>query len=186
MSPKDLCTINFLDKVIEAGAEVLKIEGRGRAADYVKRTIEIYREAVTAYFAGEYTPQNIEIWVKKLSTVYNRGFWDGYYLGRKLGEWSERYGSKATKKKVQVGRVTNYFTKAGVAEIWIQSEDLGLGDDFLIIGPTTGAYEDKISEIRLDNQPKKKVKKGNVVSIPVKEKVRKQDKVFKIIDDNGD
>jgi len=182
MSPKDLKTIGFLDKILAAGVRVLKIEGRGRSADYVKVVSQCYREAVDAYFEGKYTPENIEIWEEKLKTVYNRGFWDGYYLGKKLGEWTENYGSLATKKKVYAGLVTNYFSKPGVAEIKLEAQDLNIGDDIQIHGPTTGVYEATVSEIRLELEPVSKVEKGLICSIPVKQLVRRMDKVYKIVD----
>jgi len=182
MSPKDLKTIGFLDKILAAGVRVLKIEGRGRSADYVKVVSQCYREAVDAYFEGKYTPENIEIWEERLKTVYNRGFWDGYYLGKKLGEWTENYGSLATKKKVYAGLVTNYFSKPGVAEIKLEAQDLNIGDDIQIHGPTTGVYEATVSEIRLELEPVSKVEKGLTCSIPVKQLVRRMDKVYKIVD----
>jgi putative protease len=182
MSPKDLKTIGFLDKILAAGVRVLKIEGRGRSADYVKVVSQCYREAVDAYFDGKYTPENIEIWEEKLKTVYNRGFWDGYYLGKKLGEWTENYGSLATKKKVYAGLVTNYFSKPGVAEIKLEAQDLNIGDDIQIHGPTTGVYEATVSEIRLELEQVSKVEKGLICSIPVKQLVRRMDKVYKIVD----
>lgn len=181
MSPKDLKTIDFLDKILKAGVRVLKIEGRGRSADYVKTVTNVYREAVNAYFNGNYTTENIKKWNNELSTVYNRGFWDGYYMGKKLGEWTERYGSQATKRKVYVGKVTNFFTKLNVAEIKIETHDMNVGDEFRIIGPTTGVYEDFIPEIRVDLKNVEKTVKGDVCSIPVKELVRRGDKVYKVV-----
>ena len=182
MSPKDLKTVDLLDKILKAGVRVLKIEGRGRSADYVKTVVKVYREAVNAYFSGDFTTENLELWNQELSTVYNRGFWDGYYMGRKLGEWTERYGSQATKRKIYVGKVTNFFTKLNVAEIKMETRDLNVGDEFRIIGPTTGVYEDKIPEIRVDLQNVEKTVKGDDCSIPVKELVRRGDKVYKVIE----
>ena len=182
MSPKDLKTIGFLDKILAAGVRVLKIEGRGRSADYVKVVSQCYREAADAVFEGNYTSENIEIWEQRLKTVYNRGFWDGYYLGKKLGEWTENYGSLASKKKVYAGLVTNYFSKPGVAEIKLEAQDLNIGDDIQIHGPTTGVYEATISEIRLELEPVSKVEKGLICSIPVNQLVRRMDKVYKIVD----
>ena len=181
MSPKDLMTVNFIDKVLDAGVKVLKIEGRARPAEYVKTTVECYSEAVDAVYENSYTKEKIENWTKRLSTVFNRGFWDGYYLGRKLGEWSKDYGSKATKKKVFVGKVNNWFSKIKVGEILIQSESLKVGDEILISGPTTGVVQTKVKEIRIDDKPVKIVKKGQVISIPIKEKIRRSDKLYKII-----
>jgi putative protease len=187
MSPKDLKTIGFLDKILSAGVKVLKIEGRGRSADYVKIVSQCYREAVNAYFEGNYNAENIEIWNERLKTVYNRGFWDGYYLGRKLGEWTRQYGSLATKKKVYAGVVTNYFSNLGVAEIKLEAQDLKIGDEIQIHGPTTGVYEATVSEIRLELEPVSTVEKGLNCSIPVKTLVRRMDKVFKVVDapENG-
>lgn len=182
MSPKDLNTIEFLDLILGAGVKVLKLEGRGRSPEYVKTVVECYKEAAQAYFDGNYTKENIGRWNQKLGSVYNRGFWDGYYLGRKTGEWTERYGSQATKRKVYVGMVTNYFSNIGVAEIKMESHDLNLEDDIMIIGPTTGVYEDKLSEIRVDENKKQKTIKGELCSIPVKSLVRRMDKVYKVID----
>jgi putative protease len=182
MSPKDLKTLDFLDKILKAGVRVLKIEGRGRSADYVKTVSSVYREAADAYFTGNFTQENIERWNRKLETVYNRGFWDGYYLGRKLGEWAGQYGSIATKRKVYVGKVTNYFSKLGIAEIKMETHDLKLGDEIKIMGPTTGVYEDIISEIRVELKPVEKTIKGEDCSVPVKELVRRGDKVYKVVE----
>jgi putative protease len=181
MSPKDLNTVSFLDKILDAGVRVLKLEGRGRSAEYVKTVAAVYREAVDAWFEGDYTQERIDDWNERLATVYNRGFWDGYYLGRKLGEWTESYGNQATVRKMYIGKVTNYFSKIGVAELKIETHDLALEDEIKIIGPTTGVYEDTISEIRLDYDPVKKAVKGDVCSIPVKELVRRGDKVYKMV-----
>jgi len=181
MSPKDLKTIHFLDKIIKAGVGVLKIEGRGRSPEYVKTVTQCYREAIDALFEGKYTSDNIEKWTDKLKTVYNRGFWDGYYLGRKLGEWSEHYGSQATTKKMYIGKVTNYFTKIKVVEIKIETNNLCVGDEIRIIGPTTGVYENSIKEIRVDLKKVGETVKGEVCSIPVDEFIRRSDKVYKVI-----
>ena len=150
MSPKDLCTLPFLDKVLDAGVKILKIEGRGRSPEYTKVTVGVYSEAVKALQDGEFTEEKVAKWTERLRSVYNRDFWDGYYLGRKTGEWTQRYGSQATKTKIFVGTVTNFFGKINVAEIRMETQDLKVGDDIMIIGPTTGVYEDKISEIRVD------------------------------------
>jgi putative protease len=182
MSPKDLNTVSFLDRILDAGVRVLKLEGRGRSPEYVKTVASVYREAVDAWFAGEYTQERIDQWNKKLATVYNRGFWDGYYLGRKLGEWTENYGNQATQRKLYVGKVTNYFKKIGVAEIKIETHSLAMDDEIKIIGPTTGVYESKITEIRLDDGiPVKKAVKGDVCSIKTEEVLRRGDKVYKIV-----
>jgi putative protease len=182
MSPKDLSTINFIDKVLEAGIRVLKIEGRARPAEYVKTTSSCYREAVDSCFERTYTQEKIENWAERLSTVFNRGFWDGYYLGRKLGEWSSEYGSKATKKKIYIGKGTNYFEKINVAEFEIQSEDIKVGDQILITGPTTGVIETVVEEIRFNLKNVEQAFKGQTISIPIKEKVRRADKLYKIVD----
>lgn len=182
MSPKDLKTIGFLDKILKAGVRVLKIEGRGRSADYVKVVTRCYREAVDAYFDGNFTPDNIGKWEQQLATVYNRGFWDGYYLGRKMGEWTENYGSMATKRKTYIGKVTNYFSNIGVAEMKVETYDLKIGDEIQINGPTTGVYEDILMEIRVDEKTTDRAVKGQYCSIPVKYLVRRMDKVFKVED----
>ena len=180
MSPEDLKTVDFIDKMLYAGVRVLKIEGRGRNPEYVKIVTQIYREAVNAYFAGEFTKENIERWNKRLASVYNRGFWDGYYLGRKMGEWTKIYGSQATQKKKYVGKVTNYFSKLGVAEIKLEAHEMRVGDKFYIQGETTGVYEGEINEMRLDLEPVEVVKKGDVFSIKTNETVRRNDKLYKI------
>ncbi len=181
MSPKDLATIDFLDKVLESGVSVLKIEGRARPPEYVRTTTEVYREAVNAVFEGTYTRERVNEWKERLSRVFNRGFWDGYYLGRKLGEWSEVYGSKATRKKQYIGNISNYFSKIGVAEIQMKADTLQLDDEILIIGPTTGAVETTVKEIRKDLKPVNFAQKGDVISIPVPEKVRRSDKLYKLV-----
>jgi putative protease len=182
MSPKDLKTVDILDKVLKAGVRVLKIEGRGRAPDYVKTVTSVYRKAVDAYFNEDFTQENIEKWNAELGTVYNRGFWNGYYMGKKFGEWTEKYGSQATKRKVYVGKVTNFYKKIGVAEIKMETQDLSIGEEYKIIGDTTGVYEDLVPEIRVDEKKVEKTAKGDVCSIPVKELVRRGDKVYKVVE----
>ncbi len=182
MSPKDLKTLDFIDKILKAGVRVLKIEGRGRSADYVKTVSKVYREAVNAYFDDSFTPDNIEQWNTRLKTVYNRDFWDGYYLGRKMGEWTEKYGSLATKKKIYVGKINNYFSKLKVAEVKMETHDLSVGEEIKIIGPTTGVYEDHVPEIRVDLNSVDQTVKGEFCSIPVKELVRRGDKVYKVVE----
>lgn len=182
MSPKDLKTIGFLDKILAAGIRVLKIEGRGRAPEYVKTVTRVYREAVDACFNGTFTQENIDYWNAKLSSVYNRGFWDGYYLGQKIGEWSGKYGSQATMRKEYVGKVTNYYAKLNVAEIRIEAQSLNVGDTILINGATTGAYEDKLKEIRVDLQTVGSATRGELCSIPVTSPVRRNDKLYKLIE----
>lgn len=185
MSPKDLCTIGFLDKIIDAGVKVLKIEGRGRSADYVKTVTQCYKEAIAAIGDGSYNEQKIKDWNVRLKSVFNRDFWDGYYLGKKLGEWTERYGSQATRKKIYIGKVTNYFSKLGVLEITMESYDLSVGESLMIIGPTTGVAEFDAEEIRVDLKPVKSTKKGEVCSMPVPELVRRNDKVYKLVESEG-
>lgn len=179
MSPKDLCTIGFLDKIIKAGVSILKIEGRGRSAEYVKIVTQCYHEALHAIEDGTFNETKTNDWMKRLRSVYNRDFWGGYYLGRTMGEWSERYGSQATRIKQHIGKITNYFSNIGVAEICMEEETLAVGDDILIIGPTTGVYEDTVSEIRLDLKPVESVSKGVFCSIPAKSLVRRGDQVYK-------
>ena len=181
MSPKDLCTLPFLDKVLAAGVEVLKIEGRGRSPEYTKVTVQVYSEAVKAIQEGTFTQEKIDAWMERLRSVYNRGFWDGYYLGRRTFEWSKQYGSQATQTKEFIGTVTNYFSKIGVAEIRVETHELCMDDPIMIIGPTTGVYEDSVREIRLDDGPVPTAVKGDICSIPVKATVRRGDKVYKII-----
>ncbi len=181
MSPKDLNTVSFLDKILDAGVRVLKLEGRGRSPEYVKTVARVYREAVDAWFEGNYTQDNIKRWNEALSKVYNRGFWDGYYLGRKTGEWTEDYGNQATVRKMYVGKVTNYFGKIGVAEIKVESNGFSIEDEIKIIGETTGVYEDRIAEIRLDLAPVQTAAKGDLCSIPTKSLVRRGDKVYKVV-----
>lgn len=182
MSPKDLKTLDFLDLILKAGVRVLKIEGRGRSPEYVKTVTKCYREAADAYFEGNYNEENKQRWNEMLKSVYNRGFWEGYYLGRKTGEWTERYGSQATKKKVYVGKVTNFFANLNVAEIKIETHSLDLNDEIHIIGPTTGVYEDVVKEIRVELKPVEQAVKGEMCSIKVKEAVRRQDKLYKIVE----
>ncbi len=182
MSPKDLCTIGFLDRIVASGAKVLKIEGRGRSADYVKTVTQCYKEAIKAVNDGSYSTGKIEIWQKRLKSVFNRGFWEGYYLGRETGEWAQQYGSQATRKKIYIGKVTNYFSKLGVAEIKMESHDFSTGESLMIIGPTTGVVEFEVKEIRVGLKPVKNTTKGEFCSIPVPELVRRNDKVYKVVE----
>ncbi|MDD2411814.1 MAG: peptidase U32 family protein [Bacteroidales bacterium] len=186
MSPKDLCTIGFLDKIIDAGVSVFKIEGRGRSAEYVKTVTQCYREAADAVLDGTYDEAKKAHWMERLGKVYNRGFWDGYYLGRKVGEWTEKYGSLATRKKKYIGKVNNYFSKLSVAEIKIEASELNHKDEIIISGPTTGVYEDVLEEIRVDLKPTTKAKQGDVCSIPVKSEVRRNDKLYIWIENKED
>ncbi len=183
MSPKDLCTIGFLDKIIRAGVRVLKIEGRGRSADYVKTVVECYKEGVQAVAEGTYTQERIAGWTERLSTVFNRGFWDGYYLGRKMGEWSERYGSQATENKVYLGKVTNYYNRPQVAEMKIETaEHLRVGEDLMVIGQTTGVYRATVEELRLGAtaQPVQEVGQGDVFSVKTTEVLHRGDKLYRV------
>ena len=180
-SPKDLCTIGYLDKIVRAGVSVLKIEGRGRSPEYVKMVTECYHEALESIYNQTFNIEKINAWMDRLRSVYNRDFWDGYYLGRTAGEWADRYGSQATRMKRRIGKITNYFSKLGVAEICMEEDVLTVGDDMLIIGPTTGVYEDKISEIRVEDQSVESVAKGVYCSVKVKELVRRGDQVYRWI-----
>lgn len=183
MSPKDLCTIGFLDKIVNAGVRVLKIEGRGRSADYVKVVVECYKEALKAIAEGTYTPERIEEWTERLRTVFNRGFWDGYYLGRKMGEWSERYGSQATENKVYLGKVTNYYNRPQVAEMRIETaESLHVGDKLMVTGQTTGVYTAVVEELRLGNsaKPVQEVKQGDIFSVKTTELLHRGDKLYRV------
>jgi len=179
MSPKDLCTISFLDQIIGAGARVLKIEGRARPPEYVMTVTRCYSEAAAAVADGSFGQEKVDGWMRQLETVFNRGFWDGYYLGQRLGEWSTTYGSAATRRKIYLGRVTNYFTKAGVAEIKLETGDLSAGDDLIITGPTTGMVELTVGELRdASEKETSSVRKGEVCSVKTGETVRRSDKVF--------
>ena len=179
MSPKDLCTIGFLDKMLKAGVSILKIEGRGRSAEYVKVTTECYHEAVDAIMNGTYTLEKVQAWTERLKSVYNRGFWDGYYLGRKMGEWSERYGSQATTVKEHIGKITNFFSNLSVAEIFVETGDIRVGDTLIVEGPTTGVYETVVNEVRVDLKPVEVAVKGEACSIVTSQLVRRGDKVYK-------
>jgi putative protease len=183
MSPKDLCTIRFLDQIIDSGARVLKIEGRARSAEYVKTVSECYSEAAAAVADGTFGPEKSEGWMRRLETVFNRGFWDGYYLGQKMGEWSTTYGSAATKRKILLGRVTNYFSRLKVAEIKLETGDLSLGDDLIFSGPTTGSVEHHVTVLRdASANETETVPKGEVCSVQIPYTVRRSDKVFLWVD----
>lgn len=183
MSPKDLCTIGFLDQIINAGARVLKIEGRARPPEYVKTVTRCYSEAAAAVADGSFGQEKVEEWIRELETVFNRGFWDGYYLGQRLGEWSTTYGSAATKRKIYLGKVTNYFAKPSVAEIRLETGDLSAGDELLITGPSTGVIELTVAELR-DASEKEAITviKGELCSVKVNSQVRRSDKVFRRVD----
>ena len=181
MSPKDLKTIHFLNKLLDAGVSILKIEGRARSAEYVKTVTSCYNEAIFAYVDGTFDAHKIEEWDARLATVFNRGFWDGYYLGQRLGEWSHMYGSEATLRKVYVGKGSNYFSRIGVAELTIESGELEVGDQILIIGPTTGVIETTVKELRVNEVNCNLARKGERCSLPVTEEVRRSDKVYKLV-----
>ncbi len=181
MSPKDLKTIHFLNKVLDAGVSVLKIEGRARSPEYVKTVVECYREAVDAYFDSSFTEEKIAVWDERLQTVFNRGFWDGYYLGQRLGEWSSNYGSVATKRKLYLGKGMNYFAKLGVAEFKMETGKLQVGDHILITGPTTGVVEAEVEEIRVNLKPVEETKQGERFSIKLNQTIRRSDKLYKIV-----
>lgn len=186
MSPKDLCTIGFVNKLLDAGVRVLKFEGRARSPEYVKTVVSCYSEAVDSYLEGTYNKEKIDNWMDRLSTVFNRGFWDGYYLGQKLGEWSNEYGNRATKRKVLIGKGTNYFAKIKVAEFLLESNELCVGDKILITGPTTGVVETTINEIRVDLKPVEKAVKGDSFSIALDTMIRRSDKLYKIVEATND
>nr|MCR5003231.1 U32 family peptidase [Bacteroidales bacterium] len=179
MSPKDLCTIEFMDKFIEAGVKVFKIEGRARSAEYVKKVVSCYRRAADAVCEGTYTPELTADLKSELAQVFNRGFWNGYYLGGKLGEWSDVYGSQATRTKVYCGKVTNWFDKIGVAEISVESAPLHKGDTIMAIGPTTGVHEFTVDDMRVDLKPADVAPKGIRCSVAVKDaRLRRSDKIY--------
>ncbi|MDY0141735.1 MAG: peptidase U32 family protein [Bacteroidales bacterium] len=183
MSPKDLCTIGFIDKIIDAGVSVLKIEGRARSGEYVKTVVECYNEAINAVLDGTYSQEKIDNWTEKLSTVFNRGFWDGYYLGQRLGEWSEIYGSRAKQTKVYLGKVLNYYGKLKVAELRIDTgEMLSVNEEVVFLGPTTGVVQQFVKEMRKEQKPIKNIKQGELFSMPTDSLVRRGDKLYKLVD----
>ena len=184
MSPKDLKTIRFIDKMMKAGVRVFKIEGRARGPEYVYEVVTCYKEAIQSVLDGTYTEEKKDKWDERLSTVFNRGFWDGYYQGQRLGEWTKNYGNKATEKKVLVGKVMKYFSKLGVAEIAVEASEIEKDQNMLITGPTTGIMKFDASEIRYELKPVEKAEKGWRVSVPVPDKVRPNDKVYKLLKTN--
>jgi U32 family peptidase len=181
MSPKDLCTIHFLDKIIASGVRVLKIEGRARSPEYVKTVVSCYNEAIEAIVNETYDQVKIAVWREKLNSVFNRGFWDGYYLGQKLGEWSDVHGSKATRKKVYVAKNLNFFHKLGVGEFLCEADSLRVGDEIIIVGPTTGVMQSDITEIHNDNGKTEEVKPGDKFAIKLPGKARRADRLYKLI-----
>ena len=182
MSPKDLCTIDFLDQVADAGIKVLKIEGRGRAPEYVAKVIKCYREAIDSVANGTYNKDEVVSWMLELEKVYNRGFWNGYYLGQKLGEWSKGSGSHATQKKVYLGKGVHFFPKAQIGEFKIEAYDISVGDTILITGTTTGAQELVVKEMLVNDKKQETGSKGDSVTIPLDFRIRPSDKLYKIVE----
>ena len=181
MSPKDLKTIHFMDEMIEAGVRVFKIEGRARGPEYVRTVVECYKQAIRSYLDGTFNDEKVQAWDERLKTVFNRGFWNGYYLGQRLGEWSRNYGSEATERKVYVGKGIKFFSNIGVAEFLVEAAEMKVGDKLLITGPTTGAVFLTLDEARVDLKPVDAVRKGQHVSFKVPEKVRPNDKLYKLV-----
>ncbi len=182
MSAKDLCTIGFLDKIIDAGVEVLKIEGRGRSADYVHTTTTCYKEAVLSITDGTYSEEKVQRWMTELSTVFNRGFWDGYYLGRTIGEWSTSDESLATKRKVYLGKGVNYFAKQKIGQFTIESNQMNVGDEIVVTGPTTGYVHAFVTELRVNDVPAQQALKGDSITIPLAEVIRPSDSIYKLVE----
>lgn len=182
MSPKDLCTIGFLDQIVDAGVKVLKIEGRGRAPEYVATVVKCYREAIDSIEEGTFDKEKVEGWMARLQTVYNRGFWSGYYLGQELGEWSENPGSNATQKKLYIGKGRHYYPKSNIAEFLIEAYDLSVGDKVLIQGPTTGSQEMVVEQMLIDEKGEaQKASKSDVITFKTDFRVRPSDKLYKIV-----
>ena len=181
MSPKDLKTIRFLDRMIEAGVRVFKIEGRARGPEYVLTVVKCYREALEAIAEGTFTEAKKDEWDRRLATVFNRGFWDGYYLGQRLGEWNDKYGSLATERKVYAGRGVKYYDRLKVGEFAVEATEIHLGDKLLVTGPTTGAVYFTATEMHDDNGPVRVGLKGTRISLPIDAKIRKSDKLFRIV-----
>lgn len=181
MSPKDLCTIDFLDQVADAGIKVLKIEGRGRAPEYVAKVIKCYRDAIDSLYNGTYDKEKVISWMQELEKVYNRGFWNGYYLGQKLGEWSKEPGSHATQKKVYLGKGVHYFPKAEIGEFKIEAYDLAVGDTILVTGPTTGAQEMELKSMFVNDKEAQTATKGDEVTMKLDFRIRPSDKLYKIV-----
>lgn len=181
MSPKDLKTIHFMNKMIDAGVRVFKIEGRARGPEYVRVVAECYKQAIQACLDGTFTDEKIAAWDERLKSVFNRGFWDGYYMGQRLGEWSKNYGSEATERKMYVGKGMKYFSNIGVAEFLVEATTISVGDKILITGPTTGAVFATLEEARVDLEPVETVKQGQRFSMKIDEKIRPSDKLFKLV-----
>lgn len=182
MSAGDLCTIGFLDKIRDAGISLLKIEGRGRSADYVHTVVQCYREALVSLENGTYTRERVAEWEEQLARVFNRGFWDGYYLGRTMGQWSHVHGSRATRRKLFVGPCENYYVKPGVAVFRVQAHDLQAGDEILVTGPTTGAFQARAEGMRVDDREVQKVHQGELVAIRLGQRIRRSDKLYKLVE----
>ena len=181
MSPKDLKTVRFIDQMMNAGVRVFKIEGRARGPEYVHTVVSCYKEAIASVLNGTFSENKKDEWDERLASVFNRGFWDGYYQGQTMGEWTRNYGNKATEKKVLVGKVIKYFSRLGVAEISVEASEISVGEKILIIGTTTGIMNFRVDEIRYELEPVEKAEKGWRVSIPVLRKVRPNDKIYKLI-----
>lgn len=181
MSPKDLKTVRFMDRMMDAGVRVFKIEGRARGPEYVDTVVRCYKEAIQSVLDGTFTDEKKDAWDERLKRVFNRGFWDGYYQGQFMGEWTQNYGSEATEKKVYVGKAIKYFSNIGVGEFQIEAAEMNVGDKLLITGPTTGALFTELTEVRYDLKPVEKVEKGMRVSFKVPEKIRPNDKLYKLV-----
>ena len=184
MSPKDLSTISFIDRILDAGVRVLKIEGRARSPEYVRTVSECYNQALEEYCNGTFGPDKVIQWEERLATVFNRGFWDGHYLGQELGEWTGTYGSQASKKKIYIGKGMNYFSRLGVGEFLIESGEITKGDELLITGPTTGVMRVTVREIQVDRKSVSSVTRGMHFSITVPGVIRRSDKLYKVVDAN--
>ena len=184
MSAKDLCTIDFIDKILDAGVSVLKIEGRGRSVDYVYTVTKCYKEAIEAYDEGSFSKEKVNDWKTRLATVFNRGFWDGYYLGKKMGEWCDENGSRSTRKKIYIAKGVKYFSQAGVGEFKCESHDLHEGDEIMITGPTTGIIQMKVKDLHVAGQSAKTAVKGDDFTLALEEKIRPSDKLYKLIPEN--
>ena len=178
MSPKDLKTIHFLDRMVEAGVRVFKIEGRARGPEYVREAVECYSEALQAVCDGTFSEERVKEWDERLGRIFNRGFWNGYYLGQRLGEWSAKYGSSATRTKVYAAKAIRHFPKIGIGEFQMEAGELKIGDEVVVTGPTTGALIFRIEELRVDLKPVESVRKGDRFSTPVPEKVRPSDRLY--------
>ena len=183
MSPEDLCTIDFLDQLLDTGVKVLKIEGRGKGPEYVKAVVQCYREAIDSYYEGTYTKEKGEEWKERMKEVYNRGFWGGYYLGQEMGKWTDQHGSKARTRKVFLGNGRRYFKNIGVAEFQLETQKVKVGDRLLITGPTTGVVETVVEELHVNDEGKKEMAvKGDTFSIKLDTQIRPSDKLYKVVD----